>query len=745
MASTEVRALAPRVCALQTSLVFYDGTSVRHWAHTDTGTQPRWRPVADGVAVVDLAVCDDLNGVQQQLFAAAADRTVRSWTWQPGETRWVPWPVLPLGQMGADAAPTSLACWSRGAGHQQLVVAGTDGSLTTRSRDGWGEWGDPALIGVVDGVGALDAVTRPDGAVELYAVTGRELQRQVQAPGSTSGDGWGAVETVAAWPVTVTGHACWSVGETDHHAVLLASGELQQRSRARGQQWGDWVGGRDPVPVGAVTSLTGSRLGTDHQLLAAASADGSLVVRRWNTDHGWTSWRRVTPASADDPTQALAGSPADAPTQAVAGSAPDAPTQLVAGSAPDTLTQVLAGSAAEAPTQVLAGAHPIGPPPAVPDEAGAATGDVPPQSGGAPDPPTTTPGAAPPAAAAAAEPVTRLISGRDLLPLQSGDPERIGPFKLQQRIGGGQQSTDKYLARDRRGYCFLKVLGPGATAEEVTAFTREVGIARRVTNRHRLSTYVDHRLEPTGGPSFLALSFVAGQDLREQRAGRELSEGALLDLATQLLQAVAELADCGVVHCDLKPANIIMRDAAVPVVVDYGSAVRAGTGTVLEAAFGTSGFAAPEFERARATNARTDIYSWGAVVLWAATGEQPAADAAARTLQLQQLPTALAPVVAAALSEDPADRPDVEQAIGRLGRTSPLPGPDVVVNRLPVDADTPSGLQARVRRRRRELVVRAAELGVWRYRAAVGIMAVSGIVLGFVVGVLLRQLLEVLL
>lgn len=73
MASTAVRARAPRVCALQTSLVFYDGTSVRHWAHADTGTQPRWRPVVDGVAVVDLAVCDDLNGVQQQLFAAAAD------------------------------------------------------------------------------------------------------------------------------------------------------------------------------------------------------------------------------------------------------------------------------------------------------------------------------------------------------------------------------------------------------------------------------------------------------------------------------------------------------------------------------------------------------------------------------------------------------------------------------------------------------------------------------------------------
>lgn len=638
----------------------------------------------------------------------------------------MPWPVLSL-----DAAPTSLACWSRGAGHQQLVAAGTDGSLTTRSRDGWGEWGDPAQIGRVDGVGALDAVTGPDGAVELYAVTGRELRRQVQAPGSTGGYGWGAVETVAAWPVTVTGHACWNVGETDHHAVLLASGELQQRSRARGQEWGDWVSGRDPVPVGAVTSLTGSRLGADHQLLAAASADGSLVVRRWNADHGWTSWRRVAPASADDQTQAPLGrSSADAPAHAVPGSAADAP------------TPVLAGSAAEAPTQVLAGAHPIGSPTAAPGEAGTGTGDVPPQPQGAPDPPTTTPGAA---STAATETVTRLISGRDLLPLQPGDPERIGPFKLQQRIGGGQQSTDKYLARDRRGYCFLKVLGPGATTEEVTAFTREVRIARRVTNRHRLSTYVDHRLEPADGPSFLALSFVAGQDLREQRAGRELSEGALLDLATQLLQAVAELAECGVVHCDLKPANIIMRDAAVPVVVDYGSAVRAGTGTVLEAAFGTSGFAAPEFERARATNARTDVYSWGAVVLWAATGEQPAADAAARTLQLQQLPTALAPVVAAALAEDPADRPDVEQAISRLGRTSPLPGPDVVVNRLPVDADAPSGLQARVRRRRRELVVRAAELSVWRYRAAVGIMAVSGIVLGFVVGVLLRQLLEVLL
>jgi serine/threonine protein kinase len=236
---------------------------------------------------------------------------------------------------------------------------------------------------------------------------------------------------------------------------------------------------------------------------------------------------------------------------------------------------------------------------------------------------------------------------------------------------------------------------------------------------------------------------VAGRDLAEHLGFGTLEGRPLLDLAFQLLAAVTELAECGVVHGDVKPANVILRDEAVPVLVDFGSAVPADTTHVRQAAFLTQGYAPPELARARETNPHTDVYGWAAVVVRAATGRPPDADPAEMAAQLDRLPSGLREVVTSALAEDPGQRPDAPRALERLGRTLPAPEHDLIRDRLPVESV--GGLRARVARSRPRLVDAAAGLPPWHYRGIVGIMAVAGVVLGFVAGILLRQLLEVLL
>ena len=346
----------------------------------------------------------------------------------------------------------------------------------------------------------------------------------------------------------------------------------------------------------------------------------------------------------------------------------------------------------------------------------------------------------PVADAVRAEEVTVLFTGRELLPLLPDDPSQIGPFKLQKRVSGGQPSTDKFVARDGRGYCFLKVLKPDATADEAEAFRRETGIAQRVTNRQRLNTYIDAHPGGDGRPPFLALSFVPGKHLGELIERKPMGEAGVVALARSLLEALVELEQCGIYHADLKPANVIMRDGDYPVVVDFGSAVPAGTSIVRDAAFGTVGYAAPEFATRREVNPTIDTYSWGAVLLAASTGVTPATDPQLRAGQLHRVPYTLRELVGSALSEDPVNRPSLDYVDKHLARTHPIPEENLIKDRMGVDTIPPSVLPARIRRTPHRLVQQLEQLPVWPFRAGLGIAAVVGIVFGFLTGLFLIQL-----
>ncbi|MET1004732.1 MAG: protein kinase, partial [Propionibacteriaceae bacterium] len=664
--------------AVGDSLVLYDGSQLLHCVNP-LEPNPVWERFADlaGEHIVALSSCADLNSTKDQLFAATAAGHLLSWTWRgadpsdPSGHGWYDWEPRSL-----ETTPAAMASWSLSPGHQEVVIADQAGELWSQRREDWDSWSEWELIGVIRDVVTLDGLASANGTVELYAVSADgELKRKVQQSPLGNAPSWGGVEVVAGWADPAVGVMTWALpGEVENVAVLLASGALRQRWRrataagtssdAAGPQWSDWWS-TPAAPLESAAALAAWTTG-GQQVIAALGGSDHLCLRPWHPTGGWRDWLPASQVSTQRVTEVI--------NVANGSSAPPTP-------------------ATPTPNQ-----------PTPPPE------QIPPLHQREPEEIDT----APVVNAARAGEATVLFAGRELLPLSPQDPAQIGPFKLQKRIAGGQASTDKYVARDGRGYCFLKVVKPDTNPDEALAFRRESQMAAKVVDRHRLANFIDAHPGDESHRPYLALSYEQGKHLGELTDGRPLGAADLGRLAQSLFEALVELRDCGICHLDLKPANVVMRNGDYPVVVDFGSAVPADTTVVTEAAFGTVAYAAPEFaEGGRTVNSTTDTYSWGAVLVAAATGTTPSRDPQIRQEQLAKLPASLVAPVTAALADTPANRPSLDDLAKQLARTHPLDAGAGVIRRLPVDQLAPSALPARLRRTPDRIVAQLEALGPW--------------------------------
>jgi len=119
-------------------------------------------------------------------------------------------------------------------------------------------------------------------------------------------------------------------------------------------------------------------------------------------------------------------------------------------------------------------------------------------------------------------------------------------------------------------------------------------------------------------------------------------------LGAQLLPAVASLHHRGLAHLDLKPENVVLRDAR-PVLLDFGTARPIGSFQLAGHPVGTSGYAAPEQEDCEPVSAAMDLYGLGMVLAEAVTGVPLAKD-------VELPPSPLAPVIRQLVAERPEDR-----------------------------------------------------------------------------------------
>ena len=267
-------------------------------------------------------------------------------------------------------------------------------------------------------------------------------------------------------------------------------------------------------------------------------------------------------------------------------------------------------------------------------------------------------------------------------------PDRLGPYRLRERLGEGGMGA-VYLARDReRRMVAVKVLH-SRVAEEPNArrrLAREVEAMRRVR-----SPFVAEVLDAdvTGKFPYIVTRYVPGHTLDDvvRRQG-PLPGWALERLASGLAQALAAVHAAGVVHRDLKPGNVMLHDGD-PVVIDFGIA-HTGDATRLTQTgmfMGTPGYLAPEVIEGQPSSEASDIHSWGATIAYAATGRPPFGSGSFENIfyrivqgnaDIAGVPGPLAQLVAAALSRDPRSRPTAASLCAQCRSPGLADGPPVL-------------------------------------------------------------------
>ncbi|MEV4332538.1 serine/threonine-protein kinase [Streptomyces sp. NPDC049597] len=252
-------------------------------------------------------------------------------------------------------------------------------------------------------------------------------------------------------------------------------------------------------------------------------------------------------------------------------------------------------------------------------------------------------------------------------PLGTGDPLRLGPYRLLGVLGEGGMGK-VYFGQDSFGRkAAVKVLRPELAHDTKLAqrFVREAQTAQSVSSTGVARVLGAHT---DGGRPWIATEFLTGPTLDDaiSRHG-PLDEPTLRVLASSLARTLADIHATGLVHRDLKPANIVLTSAG-PRVIDFGIA-RPEHGLTLTTTGQipvTPGFGAPEQVLGRRVGPAADVFSLGAVLIYATTGTQAFTGTHVAAVQyevvhgaprMDRVPPPLAPLIGPCLAKDPAHRP----------------------------------------------------------------------------------------
>ncbi|GAA3543718.1 hypothetical protein GCM10022222_29210 [Amycolatopsis ultiminotia] len=262
-------------------------------------------------------------------------------------------------------------------------------------------------------------------------------------------------------------------------------------------------------------------------------------------------------------------------------------------------------------------------------------------------------------------------------PLGPAEPRTAGRYRLLASLGeGGMGRVSLALSPDGR-FAALKQIHPEFAADPKFRgrFRHEVEASRKVSGAYTAAV-LDADVDAES--PWLASVYVPGPDLRAAvDATGPLPVEALRYLAVGLTTALADIHRAGLVHRDLKPSNVLLA-ADGPRVIDFGIARAAeiseftGTGAIV----GTPAFMSPEQASSGVLTAASDVFSFGAVLVMAATGQSPfIGDTTAQTLynivhtrpDLTGLSPEIAALVEPCLAKDPARRPTPLQVLDWLG------------------------------------------------------------------------------
>ena len=272
--------------------------------------------------------------------------------------------------------------------------------------------------------------------------------------------------------------------------------------------------------------------------------------------------------------------------------------------------------------------------------------------------------------------------------LAPGDPGRIGPYRLVGRLGRGGMGH-VYLGLSPGGRpVAVKVIRADLAADPEfrVRFAREVAAVRQVSG---LFTALVLDADVESALPWLATAYVAGPSLAEAVTGDgPMAARPARALAAGLAESLSAIHAAGVVHCDLKPSNVLLSPDG-PRVIDFGISRAAGPGmsTVSAAGVGwvtgSPGFMSPEQALGGEIGPPSDIFSLGAVLSFATTGRGPFGrgsrpEVAYRLVygrpDLGEIPAGLRPLVERCLAKDPVQRPTADEVLEAANDGQPAPG-----------------------------------------------------------------------